>query len=102
MFSFLNTLEILPVDQVAYIVKHLREADIDASVMLKGKTGMPGFVSLNAWVAHAEPICHTLPTELVCCAGQQAELRVALDHFVMTIHAAGNHAVEREEALLAH
>jgi hypothetical protein len=87
MFSFLNTLEILPVAQVAFIAETLRGSGLDAAVMLKAKAGLPGFISVNAWTADAEPLCRTIPTELVCCVAHRSELRGLLLDFCEQVRA---------------
>jgi hypothetical protein len=88
MFSFLNTLEILPVAQVEFIARTLGESGLDAAVMLKAKVGMPGCVSVNAWTATAGPLCRTIPTQLVCCESNQSELREILLKFCEEVRTA--------------
>jgi hypothetical protein len=88
MFSFLNTLEILPVEQVNLIAETLGSAGLDAAILLKARTGVPGFISLNAWVAHQEPICQSIATDLVCCTARREELNDLLRDFIGEIHAA--------------
>jgi hypothetical protein len=97
MFSFLNTLEILPIEQVAFIAKVLRDSGLDAAVMLKAKAGMPGFISVNAWKANADPLCRTLATELVCCAERRPELQRLLEELCKDVQAGSKRAIEMPE-----
>src|ERR1700748_1114247 len=94
MFSFLNTLEILPVDQVQFIAKVLGESGLDAAVMLKAKVGMPGFISVNAWRADAQPLCRTIATELVCVAEWRPELRRVLEEFCEELRAGAKGSIQ--------
>jgi hypothetical protein len=87
MFSFLNTVEVLPIERVNFIVETLAASGLDAAIMLKARTGMPGYLSLNAWIVHSEPISQSIPTEMVCCAGRQNELSELLEQLVRKIRA---------------
>src|SRR5205085_2526997 len=75
MFTFFNTVEVLPVSCVDAIHHHLRDSGLAVPVVLKGKSGMPGFVALHAWIPASEPVCRLLPTELVVARDRADELR---------------------------
>lgn len=85
MFTFLNTIEVLPTASVDYIHQCLRERGMDVPVLLKTKIGMPGVVAMHAWIPLAEPICRTLPTEMIICPEHMTQLRAFLDNFALEV-----------------
>jgi hypothetical protein len=98
MFSFLNTVEVLPIERVNFIVEALAASGLDAAIMLKARTGMPGYLSLNAWMTHSEPISQSIPTEVVCCAGRQNELSELLGQFVRKLQAVATGSLDSRES----
>jgi hypothetical protein len=85
MFTFINTVEVLPTACVDFIHRFLRESGLGVPIVLKGKSGMPGFVALQACIPMGEPVCRLLPTELVVAENRAEELRHLLTRFVHEI-----------------
>ena len=85
MFNFINTIEVLPVSSVDTIHRLLRDGGLAVPVVLKPKSGMPGFVALHAWIPLSEPVCRLLPTELVVDKNRMGELRELLDRFIREV-----------------
>jgi hypothetical protein len=88
MFTFLNTIEVLPTASADFIHGYLSERELKVPIVLKAKSGMPGCIAIHAWIPLAEPICRTLATELVVCPTRAAELCDFLDHYVQDVRAA--------------
>jgi hypothetical protein len=99
MFTFLNTIEVLPTASVDVIHQFLSGSDLNVPVLLKAKSGMPGCVAIHAWIPLAEPICRTLSTEWIVCPDHASELRTFLDGFVAEVH--GALEVARREMVVA-
>src|SRR5436190_24111302 len=85
MFTFFNTVEVLPESCVDAIHHFLKDSGLAVPVVLKGKSGMQGFVALHAWIPLSEPVCRLLPTELVVAKNRATELRHLLDRFVREV-----------------
>src|SRR5436190_23865999 len=85
MFTFFNTVEVLPESCVDAIHHFLKDSGLAVPVVLKPKSGMQGFVALHAWIPHSEPVCRLLPTELVVARDRTAELRHLLNRFVREV-----------------
>jgi hypothetical protein len=88
MFTFLNTVEVLPVAAVDFLEQFLAERQLGVPVVLKCKGGKPGYLALHAWIPMGEPMCRIVPTEHVICACHAAELRGFLEVFVMQVRQA--------------
>jgi hypothetical protein len=88
MFTFLNTIEVLPAASTDFIHQYLAEREIKVPVVLKTKSGMPGRIAIHAWIPLAEPICRTVATEWVVCPTHATELCGFLDDFVQEVRAA--------------
>lgn len=85
MFTFFNTVEVLPCSCVDAIHRYLRDSGLAVPVVLKPKSGMQGFVALHAWIPLSEPVCRLLPTELVVAENRTTELRHLLGRFVRDV-----------------
>lgn len=85
MFTFFNTVEVLPESCVDAIHHFLKDSGLAVPVVLKAKSGMQGFVALHAWIPKSEPVCRLLPTELVVARDRAAELRHLLNRFVREV-----------------
>jgi hypothetical protein len=85
MFTFFNTVEVLPESCVDAIHHFLKDSGLAVPVVLKAKSGMQGFVALHAWIPKSEPVCRLLPTELVVAEDRAAELRHLLNRFVREV-----------------
>ncbi len=85
MFTFFNTVEVLPMSCVDSIHRFLRDSGLAVTVVLKSKSGMQGFVALHAWIPLSEPVCRLLPTELVVAENRATELRHLLTRFVREV-----------------
>ena len=100
MFTFINTIDVLPTSCVDSIHRILRESGLAVPVVLKAKAGMHGFVALHAWIPLSEPVCRLLPTELVVAKSRATELEHLLGRFVREVqtvakiaqHEAGNYS----------
>ncbi len=88
MYTFLNTVEVLPMAQVEVIQQFFLSCELNVPVVLKAKGGAPGYLALHAWIPLAEPMSRTLPTELAVCSHQATELRRFLDEFAMQVREA--------------
>src|SRR3954467_13156155 len=85
MFTFFNTVEVLPESCVDTIHHFLKESGLSFPVILKPKSGMQGFVALHAWIPMSEPVCRLLPTELVGAEERVAGWRPLLNRFVREV-----------------
>ena len=85
MFTFFNTIEVLPTSCVDRIHHFLRDSGLNVPVVLKGKSGMPGFVALHAWIPLSEPVCRLVPTELIVATNRATELQHLLTRFVREV-----------------
>jgi hypothetical protein len=85
MFTFINTVEVLPTSCVDSIHRILRESGLAVPIVLKAKAGMQGFVALHAWIPLSEPVCRLLPTELVVAKSRATELEHLLGRFVREV-----------------
>ena len=85
MFTFFNTVEVLPESCVDAIHHFLKDSGLAVPVVLKAKSGMQGFVALHAWIPKSDPVCRLLPTELVVAEERAAELRHLLNRFVREV-----------------
>jgi len=85
MFTFFNTVEVLPESCVDAIHHFLKDSGLAVPVIMKAKSGMQGFVALHAWIPMSEPVCRLLPTELVVAEERVAELRHLLNRFVREV-----------------
>lgn len=81
MFTFLNTLEVIPPAQQDFIFQILRDQEIAVPVMLKATAGKPGHISLIAWIPRQEPISQAIATEWVVCAGNRPQLSRVIQEF---------------------
>lgn len=99
MFTFFNTVEVLPPASVDVIHHFLRDSGLPVPVVLKAKSGMPGFVALHAWIPLSEPVCRLLPTELVVNEGCGGQLRHLLLRFAREVNDVMKLA-EREAVML--
>jgi hypothetical protein len=88
MFTFLNTVEVLPTAAVDSIHQFLEEQQLGVPVVLKAKSGKAGHLALHAWIPMGEPMCRMVPTEHVVCAGHATELRCFLEIFAMQVREA--------------
>ncbi len=88
MFTFLNTVEVLPVAAVDFVEQFLAERQLGVPVVLKGKSGKPGYLALHAWIPLGEPMCRMVPTEQLICACHEGELRGFLEIFVAQVREA--------------
>jgi hypothetical protein len=98
MFTFFNTVEVLPESCVDAIHHFLKESGLAVPVILKAKSGMQGFVALHAWIPLSEPVCRLLPTELVVAKDRAAELRHLLNRFVREVQEVVKMAEKEVEA----
>jgi hypothetical protein len=97
MFTFFNTVEVLPESCVDAIHHFLKDSGLAVPVVLKAKSGMQGFIALHAWIPASEPVCRLLPTELLVAKDRAAELRHLLTRFVHEVQEVVKMA-EREAA----
>lgn len=88
MFTFLNTVEVLPTAAVDSIQQFLEEQQLGVPVVLKAKSGKAGYLALHAWIPLGEPMSRLVPTEHVVCPGHSTELRCFLEIFAMHVREA--------------
>jgi hypothetical protein len=98
MFTFFNTVEVLPESCVDSIHHFLKDSGLSVPVVLKAKSGMQGFVALHAWIPASEPVCRLLPTELIVTKDRVAELRHLLNRFVREVQEVAKMAERESEA----
>lgn len=97
MFSFFNAVEVLPTSCVDSIHHFLRDRGLAVPIVLKAKSGMPGFVALHAWIPLSEPVCRLLPTELVVARNRATELQHLLTRFVREVQDVGKLAAHETD-----
>jgi len=88
MFTFLNTIEVVPPTQVDFIERTFAGCNLSSPVVLRPNPQMPGYVAFHAWIPKFDSICRNIPTEVVVCVSRRAELRELILRFVSEVQEA--------------
>jgi hypothetical protein len=85
MFTFLNTIEVIPPTQVDFIERTLAGCHLVSPVVLRPSPQMPGYVAFHAWIPKFDSVCRNIPTEVVVCVSRRAELREIIVGFACEV-----------------